>query len=121
KAAESMAEMAKEVEELVGDRPPTADEVQKVKDRNTLTLPGRWETSSAVLSSIGEIVRFGLDEDYWDIYPERVAALDVEAVSAAARRHLRPGNLVWVVVGDWARIGESVRALGLGEIELVSL
>jgi zinc protease len=121
KAAESMAEMAKEVAGLVGEQPPTPEEIQLVRNRNTLTLPGRWETASAVLASIGEVVRFGLDEDYWDVYPERIAALDVEAVSDAARRHIRPGNLVWVVVGDWARIGESVRGLGLGDIELVTL
>jgi zinc protease len=121
KAAESMAEIQKELEAIVNSRPPTAEEVQKIKDRNTLTLPGRWETSSSVLSSIGEVVRFELDENYWDIYPERVRALDVEAVSGAADRYLHPQRLVWVVVGDWSRIEEGVRALNLGEIHLVEL
>jgi len=121
KAAESMAEIAKEIEGIVGEQPPTAEEIARVRNRATLTLPGRWETSSAVLSSIGEIVRFGLDDDYWDVYPERIAALDGAAVTTAARRHIRPGGLVWVVVGDWERIEEGVRSLGLGEVELVTL
>lgn len=121
KAAESMAEIQKELQALVGEQPPTPEEVLKVKNQSILTLPGRWETASAVLSSIGEIVRFELDDNYWDIYPERVRALDVEVVSATADQYIHPSNLVWVVVGDWSRIEEGVRALGLGEIELVAL
>ena len=121
KAAESMAEIQKELEAIVGAKPPTADEVQKIKNKNTLTLPGRWETSSAVLESISEIVRFELEENYWDIYPERVLALDVETVTGATEQYIHPQKLVWVVVGDWSRIEEAVRALNLGEIHLVEL
>ncbi|HEX7060570.1 MAG TPA: pitrilysin family protein [Woeseiaceae bacterium] len=121
KAAESMAEIASEVRGIVGDEPPTADEIVKIKNQSILTLPGRWETSGAVLGSIGEIVRFGLDDHYWDTYPERVSALDVATVTAAADQYIHPDDLVWVVVGDWAKIGEGVRALGLGDVELVKL
>ncbi|HET6628285.1 MAG TPA: pitrilysin family protein [Woeseiaceae bacterium] len=121
KAAESMAEIQKELEAIVTNQPPTPEEVQKVKNQSILTLPGRWETASSVLSSISEIVRFGLDENYWDIYPERVRALDVPAVTSAADEYIHPQQLVWVVVGDWSRIEEGVRALNLGEIELVKL
>ncbi len=121
KAADSMAEIQKELEAIVSAEPPTEDEVQKIKNQSILTLPGRWETASSVLGSISEIVRFGLDENYWDTYPERVRALDVPAVTSAAGEYLHPQRLVWVVVGDWKRIEEGVRALNLGEIELVEL
>jgi zinc protease len=121
KTAESMAEIQKELEAIVTSQPPTEEEVLRVKNQSILTLPGRWETASAVLSSIGEIVRFGLEPNYWDTYPERVRALDVPAVAAAADQYLHPQRLVWVVVGDWSRIEESVRALELGKIELVKL
>ena len=48
-----------------------------MKDQKTLTLPGRWETNGAVLGDIVEMVRFGLDEDYWDRFPGAVRALDL--------------------------------------------
>jgi zinc protease len=121
KAAESMAEIQKELEAIVTSVPPAPDEVLTVKNKSTLTLPGRWETASAVLASIAEVVRFELDENYWDIYPERVGALDVQVVSEAADQYIHPNNLVWVVVGDWSRIEEGIRALELGEIQLVEL
>ncbi|MGH8195984.1 MAG: M16 family metallopeptidase [Woeseiaceae bacterium] len=121
KTAESMVEIQKELEGIVADRPPTEDELQKVKDRQTLSLPGRWETADAVLDSIAEIERFGLDEHYWDTYPERIRALDVPAVSDAIKEYIFPQRLVWVVVGDWSRIEDAVRQLELGEIHRVNL
>ena len=37
----------------------------------------------------------------------------------AAGRILQPDRMIWVVVGDRARIEESIRALGLGEIRFL--
>lgn len=119
KTAESMAEIQKELVAIVGEEPPTEEEVQKVKDQNTLTLPGRWETHGAVLGSIREIVRFGLPDNYWDEYPERIRALDVKTVSDAADEHIHPGRATWVVIGDWEKIREGVEKLDIGEIRLI--
>lgn len=116
KTADSMAEIDKELTGVVGDTPPTADEVEKVQDQSTLTLPGRWETNDAVLGSLSEIVRFDLADDYWDLYPATVRALDRETVVDAAKQIVRPDDVVWVVIGDRKEIETGVRELGLGEI-----
>ncbi|MFQ5701828.1 MAG: M16 family metallopeptidase, partial [Acidobacteriota bacterium] len=52
---ESMREIQKELEGITGVVPPTPEELDTAKDRSTKTLPGRWETSAAVLRDIGEI------------------------------------------------------------------
>jgi zinc protease len=119
RTAESMAEISGELRGIAGGNPPTEGEVVKVKDQNTLTLPGRWETHGAVLDAISEVVRYGLPDGYWDQYPQRVRALDVPKVSAAARTHLHPGRLTWVVIGDWQKIRESVQDLDIGPIQLL--
>lgn len=119
KTAESMAEIQSELDGITGDQPPTEDEVAKVKDQNTLTLPGRWETADAVAGSIDKIVRFNLDDDYWDEYPRRVRSLDVSEITRAADDYIHPKRLVWVVVGDWGKIRDSVEKLGLGDVHLV--
>ena len=62
---------------------------------------------------------FGLDDRYYDTYAERVRAQTVEAVTAAAREAIQPDRLVWVVVGDRAKIEASIRELNLGEIRLI--
>jgi len=119
KTAESMAEMHAEITGLRGDRPPTAEELAKIQDQNTLTLPGRWQTNGAVLRDLGEQVRFDLPDDYWDAYAGRIRALSLGDLEAAAEAVIRPESLVWVVVGDRAAIEEKVRALGLGELRVI--
>ena len=119
KTSLAMVEFKREIEEIRGVRPPSSDEIAKVKARRTLSLPGRWETASAVLGSIAEIVRFGLPDDYWDTYAESIRGLTEEEIRQAAVDVLRPESLVWVVVGDRARIEADIRELGFGEIVLL--
>ncbi|HEX7050325.1 MAG TPA: pitrilysin family protein [Longimicrobiales bacterium] len=119
KTAESIAELRKELNGLLGARPATAEELAKAKDNQTLTLAGRWETIGAIGNSIEEVVRYGLDDDYWRTYADRVRALDLDDITGAARATLHPDHLVWVVVGDRSKIEEPVRALGLGEIHFI--
>jgi zinc protease len=119
RTAESMAEINRELSALVTDEPPTLEELATVKNRVVLSLPGRWETAEAVATALAEVERFGLDANYWDVYPERVRALGMDAVAAAARKHVHPQRLVWVVIGDWVRIESAVRALGIGEVHRV--
>ena len=121
RTAESMAEIDKEIRGIRsgGSRPPTADELAKVTDQNTLTLPGRWETNGAVMASLIEMTRFDLPDDYWDTFADAVRGVGLADVSAQADRVLQPDNLVWIVVGDRVRIEEKIRALGLGEMRFL--
>ena len=63
KTKESLQEIQKELRDIVNKRPPTEDEIARAKDKETLTLPGRWETGSAVMADLSEIIQFGLDDD----------------------------------------------------------
>ncbi len=116
KTAPAMAEILKEVTQIRGDRPPTADEVARAKDKNTLTLAGRWETANAVANSLAEMVRFDLPENYWDEYPDMVRSLSDKQILDAAVEVVRPDNMVWVVVGDRAKIEEEIQGLEIGDI-----
>jgi zinc protease len=73
----------------------------------------------AVAGTIGEIVAFGLDDRYFDTYADKVRAQTAASVTDAAVRTVRPDHLIWVIVGDRARIEPAIRELGLGEIRLV--
>jgi zinc protease len=118
KTKESMAEIQKELTGIRsgGQLPPTGDELARIKDKKTLTLPGRWETNGAVMADIVEMVRFGLPEQHWDTFAGEVRALTLDDVRGQADRVLQPDHMVWVVVGDRAQVEERVRELGLGEI-----
>ncbi len=120
KTKEAMVEIRRELVAILGDRPPTADELARAKDRQTLTLPGRWETARAVAGAITELVQFGLGDDYWTDYPGRVRALTLADLAGAAGGAVPAEHLVWVVVGDRAKIEAGIRELDLGEPRRIS-
>ncbi len=119
KTMESMAEIKRELNEYLGDNPATDEEIAKVKSNNTLSLPGRWETSAAVLRDIGQIVTFNLPDTYWDTYAENVRGVSGSQIATAADSVIKPDSLVWVVVGDREKIESRIRELELGEITLL--
>jgi zinc protease len=119
KTAESLREVSKELHGVVGDHPITADELTKVQDDLTLSLPGRWETIGAVAGSIAEMVQFHLPLTYYDHYAAAVHALTVADLNKAAREVVHPDHLVWVVVGDRSKIEAGIRALHLGPVHLL--
>ncbi|HEU5040872.1 MAG TPA: pitrilysin family protein [Gemmatimonadales bacterium] len=119
KTAESLTELGKELQGIVGGRPATAEELERAVASLTLTLPGAWETMDAVSATMSDIVAYGLDDRYYDTYAERVRSQTVDSVTAAARAAIQPERLVWVVVGDRSKIEAPIRALNLGEIRLI--
>jgi len=119
KTKESLAEIDKELRGILGDKPPTQEELAKVQANETLSLPGSRETISEVGNSIETLVEYGLPDDYYDKYAGRVRALQVSDIEAAAKLVVRPGNLVWVVVGDRGKIEAGVRELNLGPVKFL--
>jgi hypothetical protein len=43
----------------------------------------------------------GRPSEYWSRYRDRVSAVNPDQILAAARKHLDPENLVFLVVGKW--------------------
>jgi zinc protease len=119
KTKESMIEINKELREILASRPPTSDELNKVQNNRTLRLPGSWETINAVGTSIASIVRFGFPDDYYQTYADKVRNVKLGDTAAAAKKVIQPDHVVWVVVGDRAKIEAGVRELGFGEIRLI--
>ncbi len=119
KTGEAIVELQKELRGIVGERPIQPEELDRAKASLTLTLPGSWETADAVAGTIGEIVAFGLDDRFFDTYADKVRAQTPASVTAAAVRTVQPDHLVWVIVGDRARIEPALKRLNLGELHLV--
>jgi zinc protease len=117
KTKESMMELAKEFEQILGDRPASAEELEKSQMQRTLSLPGRFETKSALRNAIRESVVFGRPDDYYETLAAKVNALALSDIQAAAERVVRPGNMVWIVVGDLAKIEAGIRELGFDEVK----
>jgi zinc protease len=119
KTKESLLEVHKELAEILGSRPATEKELSDSQAQMTLSLTGRWETNSAVLGSLAQLVRFGLPEDHWRTYAGKVRALTLADVQAAAQTIVQPARAIWIVVGDRAKIEAGVREAGIGEVIVI--
>jgi zinc protease len=119
KTKESLAEVVKELKNAVADKPLTAAEISDAKDRQIKTLAGRWETSSSVVSALNEIETYGLPKDYYVTYADAVRNASDAQINAAAKKFVTPSQLVWVVIGDRAKIEAGIKELGLGEIKIL--
>jgi zinc protease len=112
----AMTEVSGELAGILGGTPITDAELARVKKDRVLSLPGSWETTNAVGNAIEEMVRFELPADYWSQYPGELAALDRAGVQRAAADLVRPGHLVWLVVGDRAKVEQQIRDAGFTDI-----
>ena len=119
KTKESLAEIQKEMNDIVGSRPATEEEFTRVQSDQALKLPGRWETLQAVSGSIAYVLNNGLPDNYFQTYAQKVRSLKLADVRAVATKVVKPGNLIYVVVGDRAKIEEGIKSLNLGEVRYV--
>ena len=119
KTAESIGEMLKETRDVNGARPLTALEIEQIRSGDVRELPGRFETTAAVLGAVVDIVRNGRPDDYVQTLKARIEGQKDDAVRAAAKEVIRPDSLTWIVVGDLSKIEAPVRALNIGEVKVV--
>jgi predicted Zn-dependent peptidase len=118
KTGAAIGEIRKELAGMLGSSPPSAGELERVRLNNIRALPGRLETSNALLGSLNASLRFGRPLNYPELLPGLYRALTVEDLSAAAREVLHPDKLIWVIIGDAAKIRAEVEAAGIGPVEV---
>ena len=119
KTAESMQEIYQELTGIVSSRPAQQSELSRSLSKRTLTLPGRWETAGAVSSDIATLVKYGLDESYWDTYVSKLQKIDLAQVNQSAKENITPDNMMWLVVGDLEKIEQKIRDSNLGEVIII--
>ncbi|MCF6292492.1 MAG: insulinase family protein [Robiginitomaculum sp.] len=117
RTGDSLLELIKELTDIKNDRPATADEIEKVVKNNTNALPGQFETANAVLTSLMSSDNYGRPFDYPTGLKLRYANINEQTVNAQSGQ-IRPEGLIWVLVGDLAKIRPQVEAAGLGPIEI---
>jgi zinc protease len=115
--ADALGEMLTEIRGMVSD-PPTEEELSLAKNALTLSLPRQFETTSQVTGKLARQVTFGLPEDFWERYPDRINAVTRDETVDVIERYLAPERLVLLVVGDSSSVADGLRAFG--PLEVVS-
>lgn len=118
KTKESVSEIVKEFKQFTGDKPLTDAEFEKVTTNTILGLPGRWETNSAVLSSLVDQQKYNLPADYWQEYGDRLRQLSASEVRQLSSQLVKADQLSFFVVGDKEKVLPGLQELGF-EIILV--
>ena len=101
------------VRDFLGSKGVTEDELARTIRNNVRSLPGSFETSSAVLNGIQTNVLYGRPDDYYEQLAGIYQAQTRDRLDAAARKALDPDNFVWVVVGEAAKVQPQLAKLGL--------
>ncbi|HEX5305899.1 MAG TPA: pitrilysin family protein [Dyella sp.] len=119
KTAESVAEMLKEAKAVVGDKPLTTAEIDKIQSGDVRSLPGSYQTTSAVMGALQGIVLYDRPDDYVQTLKARTQAQTDAEVNAAAKEVIHPNQLTWVIVGDLSRIKQPLAKLDLGAMQVL--
>jgi len=119
KTKESMVELVKEYNDIVGSKPITEEELKDEQNNATLALPGTFETVLQLAGAYGTILQYGLPEDYFNTFTQNAMALNTAGANEIAKKFIQPKHLVWVVVGDMSKVEAGVRELKLGEVHKI--
>ena len=98
--ADAVSEVLREIAELADTRPVTPDELARAKAAVGLGYPRGFETAQQVARAVAQLSLHDLQPDHFEQFGPRLNAVTLEALPAAANRHVQPAALTAVVVGD---------------------
>lgn len=96
----------------------SADELSLATAYLDGVFPIRYETTNAVAQAIAIAQVYGLRDDYYTRYRERIRAVTSDDVLRAAQNFLHPERLLIVAVGDAAAIRAPMEQLGAGPVSV---
>jgi zinc protease len=113
KTGDSIKAIQQQVKDFLTTRGVTGEELTREVNGSTRELPGRFETSDAVLSAMQQNDIRRRPDDYFGTIAQKYRALTVPQLDAAARAALDPSKFVFVVVGDAAKVRPQLDSIGL--------
>ena len=113
KTGEAIKELDAQIGSFLGKNGVTADELGRVTANSINELPGRFETSAAVLGAMMSNDQFGRPDNYYETLADRYRAQTAGGVDTAIRGALARKGFIWVVVGDAAKVKPQLMKLGI--------
>ena len=117
--AEALEEIRRELQDLVGNRPPRRVELEEARRSLIEGHPRHFETPAALVNRFANLANQGLPVNHDAGFSERLAAVDVDSLIAVAQREIHPDSLVTVVVADATQIKEDLKRLEWAHVELI--
>jgi len=115
----SLVEFVKELKGILD--PVPAPDVERAKNYVALGFPGDFQSVSQIAAKIEELVIYGLPDDYFNKYIDRILAVTPSDVERVAKKYIDLNNIAFVVVGDRKEVGDSVAALKLAPAKFLTV
>lgn len=87
------------------------DELQRAKSNRMGIFPATVEGAANIANRVIDMEVFGLSDDYFDKYRERIAAVTKNDVVRVANQYVNPDRASIVIVGRASEIASSLREL----------
>jgi predicted Zn-dependent peptidase len=117
---ESVVEFVRELRGIRGDIPVTQKELDYQKQAIIRGFPRGFETPQQIAGRLSTVVLYGLPDDYFNSYIQRVEAVSLADVQRVATKYLDPSHMAILVVGDRKTIEPGLRSLSdIGSIMLL--
>ncbi len=117
KTSEALKEFFNELTRI--HQPISPEELEKAKNYLALLLPRNFETTAGMAGSLSQIWTYGLPDDFYATYADKIRAVTAAQVSAAAAKYIQPDKFAVVVIGDRKTIEPGIKALNLGPMTVV--
>ena len=111
----AMKEFMYELNRIRDEKVP-AEELENAKRSLIGSFALSLEQPQSLLSNIVIQKLYNLPADYWDTYPQKVAAITAEDVHRAAQKYVDLKHLQIVAVGDASKINKDMAAYGEMEV-----
>ncbi len=112
---DALREAVREIAEVRGARPPSPHELETARAALTRGFPRSFETAVQVARAGVRMALHGLPDDHYTRFVPRILAVGAADVLRAAQRHLRPDDLLAVVVGSRPDVLGELAGLGFGD------
>jgi predicted Zn-dependent peptidase len=99
------AKIALEEIRRMQDEPVTEEELQLAKQNRIESFPRRFESAQSIVSTYAEDEFLDRPHEYWQLWRERLRGVTAADVQRVAKKHLKPEELIILVVGKWEEIG----------------
>ena len=115
--APAARELMSEIGKFPGS-PSTAEELAAAKEASIRSLPGRFETMTAVTGAMEDLFIHDRPLDFFANLPAKYQAVTSADIARAAKEYIHPDQLVIVAAGDRAKIEPTLKDAGLGPLEV---
>ena len=112
---DALREAVREIAEVRGPRPPSPRELDTARAALTRGFPRGFETAFQVARAGVRMALHGLPDDHYTRFVPRILAVGADDVLQAGQRHLRPDELLAVVVGSRPDVLGTLAGLGFGD------